>query len=264
MANEILKKYASELKSAREAKGLTIDQVHLHTRIDKKFLEALENGNFSIMPEVYIRAFIKEYASEVDLDPTEMLNKYDLAKSGNDFDNLNTLPDETKEPTENEGTKEFTEPETENKNKTEKVKNNKLLYFVGGGVLLIIILYFVFAPGGNDKIVVEQKYTPANVEQPSQEIKQKTVTQKVEAKPFKVELSGLDTVWIRAKIDQSKTEEFTLVPAVTRVITVHDTLKLIVGNIAGIKIELDKKPINISGGKGQVRNLVLTRNGLVK
>ena len=53
-------------------------------------------------------------------------------------------------------------------------------------------------------------------------------------------------------------------PAVTRVITVHDTLKLIVGNIAGIKIELDKKPINISGEKGQVRNLVLTRNGLVK
>jgi cytoskeletal protein RodZ len=263
MANEILKKYAFELKSAREAKGLTIDEIHSHTRIDKKFLEALENGNFSIMPEVYIRAFIKEYAGEVDLDPDEMLKKYDLAKSGTDFE-TDASPDETKIAAENKEAKEFTDPAIERKEKTEAAKNNNLIYYGIGGVLLIIILYFIFAPAGDEKIVVEQKYTPAAVEEPSTKVVQKPIQQKVKAKPFEVELSGLDTVWIRAQIDQSKTEEFTLVPAVSRVITVQDTLKLIVGNVGGIGIKLDNKPIDISGKKGQVKNLVLTRNGLVK
>jgi len=263
MANEILKKFALELKSAREAKDLTIDEIHSHTRIDKKFLEALEDGNFSIMPEVYIRAFIKEYSGEVDLDPNEMLKKYDLAKSGIDFE-TGALPDETEEPAENKEAKEFSDPTIERENKTEEVKKNNLILLGIGGVLLIVILYFIFASGGDEKIVVEQKYTPAAVEEPSTEVVQEQISKKVKAKPFEVELSGLDTVWIRAQIDQSKTEEFTLVPAVSRVITVQDTLKLIVGNIAGVEIQLNNKHIDISGKKGQVRNLVLTRSGLVK
>jgi len=82
MGNEILKKFSEELKLEREKNKLSLDKIFNKTRIDIKYLEAIENGNFSIMPDVYIRAFLKEYANCIGLDSDETLEKYKLAKSG--------------------------------------------------------------------------------------------------------------------------------------------------------------------------------------
>ena len=85
MSSEYLKQLSEELKEAREKSKLTIEQIFTKTRIDKKYLNAIENGNFSIMPEVYIRAFIKEYAKAVGLVPSDILSKYELAKEGKSY-----------------------------------------------------------------------------------------------------------------------------------------------------------------------------------
>ncbi len=69
MSNQLLKKIADELREARQKKKISIDQIFTKTRIDKKYLNAIEDGNFSIMPDVYIRAFIKEFAKNVGLNP---------------------------------------------------------------------------------------------------------------------------------------------------------------------------------------------------
>ncbi|MEE9432223.1 MAG: helix-turn-helix transcriptional regulator [Melioribacteraceae bacterium] len=82
MNNEALKRFSEELKLAREKKKLSLDDIFNKTRIDIKYLEAIESGNFSIMPDVYIRAFLKEYANSIDLSSTEILEKYKLAQSG--------------------------------------------------------------------------------------------------------------------------------------------------------------------------------------
>ena len=42
MSREHLKKLAQELKSTREEKGFTLDQIYGRTRIDLKFLQAIE------------------------------------------------------------------------------------------------------------------------------------------------------------------------------------------------------------------------------
>jgi cytoskeletal protein RodZ len=43
------------------------------TRIDLKFLEAIDNGNFSFLLDLYVKAFIKQYAKAVDLDEQETI-----------------------------------------------------------------------------------------------------------------------------------------------------------------------------------------------
>ena len=48
----MLDKYAEELREAREKKGITLQQMAAKTRIDIKFLEAIDNGNFSFLPEL--------------------------------------------------------------------------------------------------------------------------------------------------------------------------------------------------------------------
>ncbi|GAA0445004.1 DUF4115 domain-containing protein [Lentibacillus halophilus] len=67
----------ARLKEAREAKNLSLDKLQETTKIQKRYLEAIEQGNFDILPgNFYARAFIKEYASAVDLDGKELLEEH--------------------------------------------------------------------------------------------------------------------------------------------------------------------------------------------
>ena len=78
----MLKKFTDELKEQREKAGITLQNVAAKTRIDIKFLEALEDGNFNFLPEIYVKAFIKQYSKVVGLDEEETLQKYILVKEG--------------------------------------------------------------------------------------------------------------------------------------------------------------------------------------
>lgn len=63
-----------KLKEAREAKGLSIDQLHESTKIQKRHLVAIEEGNYDVLPGAfYARAFIKQYADAVGLNGEELL-----------------------------------------------------------------------------------------------------------------------------------------------------------------------------------------------
>ncbi|MEH7122726.1 RodZ domain-containing protein [Bacillus sp. JJ1773] len=65
------------LKEARLAKGLSLDDLQVATKIQKRYLIGIEEGNYSMMPgQFYIRAFIKQYAEAVGLQPEELFEQY--------------------------------------------------------------------------------------------------------------------------------------------------------------------------------------------
>ncbi|MDL4838998.1 helix-turn-helix domain-containing protein [Aquibacillus rhizosphaerae] len=67
----------SKLKEAREAKNLSLDDLQKITKIQSRYLQAIEKSNYEVMPgNFYIRAFIKEYATAVDLDPEELMEEH--------------------------------------------------------------------------------------------------------------------------------------------------------------------------------------------
>jgi cytoskeletal protein RodZ len=58
------------LRAARERQGLTLEQVSRDTKIPRKHLEAIEQGNLAALPgPFYQRAQIRTYALAVRLDP---------------------------------------------------------------------------------------------------------------------------------------------------------------------------------------------------
>ncbi|MBI2912795.1 MAG: helix-turn-helix domain-containing protein [Chloroflexi bacterium] len=62
------------LRRARLAKGVTIEDAERVTRIPRKYLEALEQENFGILPApVYARGFLRSYSGYLGLDPAELL-----------------------------------------------------------------------------------------------------------------------------------------------------------------------------------------------
>ncbi|MBI2906560.1 MAG: helix-turn-helix domain-containing protein [Chloroflexi bacterium] len=63
------------LRQARLDKGLSLDDAEKATRIRKKHLKALEEEDFSRLPEtVYVRGFIRLYAQHLGLDVSELLS----------------------------------------------------------------------------------------------------------------------------------------------------------------------------------------------
>ncbi|KUP08320.1 hypothetical protein Q73_06110 [Bacillus coahuilensis m2-6] len=67
----------SRLKEAREAKGLSLEDVQEITKIQKRYLQGIEEGNYSVMPgKFYVRAFIKQYAEAVNLNSDELFSEY--------------------------------------------------------------------------------------------------------------------------------------------------------------------------------------------
>ncbi|WP_088810007.1 MULTISPECIES: RodZ family helix-turn-helix domain-containing protein [Listeria] len=67
-----------KLKAARREKGLSLDDLQQITKIQKRYLVAIEEGNYSVMPgKFYTRAFIKQYAEAVDLDSAELFTEFE-------------------------------------------------------------------------------------------------------------------------------------------------------------------------------------------
>ncbi|HTR98887.1 MAG TPA: RodZ domain-containing protein [Bacteroidota bacterium] len=69
--------FFQDLKRTREEKKISLADIADRTLINIRHLEALERGDTSILPEAYVRAFIREYAAAIGLDGAEALRKFD-------------------------------------------------------------------------------------------------------------------------------------------------------------------------------------------
>jgi cytoskeletal protein RodZ len=67
----------TRLKEARQQKGYSLEDLQEITKIQKRYLVGIEEGNYDSMPgSFYVRAFIKQYAEAVGLNANEILEQY--------------------------------------------------------------------------------------------------------------------------------------------------------------------------------------------
>lgn len=67
-----------KLQKARQAKGYTLDDLQQITKIQKRYLIAIEDEKFDELPgDFYVRAFVKQYADTVGLDGDDLIKEYD-------------------------------------------------------------------------------------------------------------------------------------------------------------------------------------------
>ncbi|MCK5211600.1 helix-turn-helix domain-containing protein [Candidatus Parcubacteria bacterium] len=76
--NDTKELIALELKKARTDKNLSLEKAAQKTNINKKYLLALEEGEFDKLPTgIYQKNFLREYARFLGLDAKELLNIFD-------------------------------------------------------------------------------------------------------------------------------------------------------------------------------------------
>ena len=66
-------------KFVEQRKNINKDLVDIsaETKINIKYLKAIESGDFDILPNVYIRLFLRTYADYLEINSEEILNDYD-------------------------------------------------------------------------------------------------------------------------------------------------------------------------------------------
>jgi len=73
----LLTELGSRLKEARKAKGLSLDDLQEITKIQKRYLRGIEEGNYDSIPgKFYVRAFIKQYAEAVGLESEQIFEEF--------------------------------------------------------------------------------------------------------------------------------------------------------------------------------------------
>ena len=69
--------FYKELKDLRVSKEISLEDLELKTKINLKYLNAIEQGDFDILPTPYLRLFIRAYALEIGGDAERALEQLD-------------------------------------------------------------------------------------------------------------------------------------------------------------------------------------------
>ena len=65
------------LQQERERQGLSLEELEERTKIRTRYLRALENEDWDIIPgPTYVRGFLRTYAEALGLDPEELVDDY--------------------------------------------------------------------------------------------------------------------------------------------------------------------------------------------
>jgi len=91
-----MKQIGLQLKKTREEKDITLEEVAEKTKIQSRYLQAVENGDWERLPEeVYLRGFIRTYAQFLGLDAQSLIKEYDEARAQEKEDREEEILEET-------------------------------------------------------------------------------------------------------------------------------------------------------------------------
>ncbi len=80
-----MESFGAYLKSAREAKKISLDEISRATKIRRAILEAIEgNQEEVLLPEAVVKGFMRTYARHIGLDPKEVMATYAERRRGDE------------------------------------------------------------------------------------------------------------------------------------------------------------------------------------
>lgn len=232
------KKLGDILREKRESLNLTIEEVANMTKLKKSTILALEKGDYKDLQEpVYIRGFLKIYASALDLDYKQLYPKLE--------EELRLAGKLSKE--------------------EEKPKKKKFPFLIIAIlVITILVLYRILfwspkveTPKNKTEVtqpvVIPPKAKPEiKVEKPEV---QEPVTEKVitpAKKEVNLEIKALGYSWLRVIVDDKKVFEGFINTGETYSWKGEKKIVIRAGNAGAVNVISNGKDIGVLGKKGEV------------
>ena len=236
------------LREFRTDAGLEVAELAARTRISARYIQALEEGRFDLLPgSFFARGFIKSICAELDRDPDPLLEEV-LAIQ------------------EEESAEEENGSNGPGSRKTIPLCATAcvLVFLVIGGIWLY--------GGGNGEGRTEETIREEAVPPPEPAVPVQVPEVIPPAEPVREEepLEELDLViraiertWLRIQTDSSEPWETTLRTGDEIQLRGIERISLFIGNAGGILFELNGKRFGPPGSSGQViSSYVITRDNL--
>jgi cytoskeleton protein RodZ len=250
-------KFIEEIRAARIERNITLQDISSATRINTRFLEAIEQGEFDVLPKPYVRSFIKQYVRHVGFDPEPVLDR---------FDNYNTQ--RTGSPQEREPVPSF----SAESNVAANSPRLKMVFLslIVIGVFALIAYLLVELLGSESEPIVERPFQEVvrEVEEqasrtPIEPIDTLRTLPTVQQDSLLVSITAIDTVWLTVTLDNLTQEEYIFPPGRVQRWRAANELLLTIGNAGGISMVVDGDSVGVLGAPGQVmRNVQITRDGI--
>jgi cytoskeleton protein RodZ len=273
-------------KQAREAKGLTLDEVGSKTRIHPSFLRAIEEGNFTKLPDqVFVKGFVRSYARSLGMDEDDAVRRF-TATAGSFYEK------------QEEGERlRLKQAEDERRKRT----NRNVI--VGTMAVAVLGLVFVMSreqtsvtirhpaePPARPPVSPPDESTRAPAREPevptsaaaspstglpaephgsstgpapdSRDAPPALPLEDVRAEhaPLTLEVEATELSWVVVQVDGAGLHEALLRPGERVRWTASERFNLTLGNAGGVRVELNGKPVGPFGDSGKVaRDIVLRR-----
>jgi cytoskeletal protein RodZ len=231
------------LRSAREAKEITLDSACRITKIQKGVLEAIEADRVEdILEPAYAKIFIKKYAAYLGLDGTALVQEY-LALRGGD------IPDSS------------LSVETELTGAKPPPVIKKVLIPAGLGLVGLIGLVFIgsLAQDFFRSAASEARKAPAETLSSSSKKSGKPIVPL--SKQLKLTIRVSDEVWLQVKSDGTVIFQNVLSKGSSETWIARKELELWTGNASAMDLHLNGKQLG-SLGRGVKKGVKVTHSGL--
>jgi cytoskeletal protein RodZ len=253
-----MESFGEYLRNLREERGIALEEIAQRTRIAVSNLEFLEKDRYELLPpRVFVKGFIRSYATELGLDQEDLLARFDS------FTKQGELPDyEEEHPL-------FQQPPP-------------LRSFIGGtvfttvltaagvlalGILLITGFTRLFYWGDNTGGAVPKVTTvgPSSHRAPISSLPEGDSVHstafreppRAQAGRKVLEIKALANAWVRVESDNSPAEELIMAPGDVQIFTAKESFQLQTGNAGGIRLRFEGRELPPLGKNNQTLSLTL-------
>lgn len=130
------KQFYEALKTKREEGNFSLEEISDFTKIDIKYLLAIEEGDFSCLPAVYMRLFLRSYCRYIGADDKKALNDFE-------FFTVGVKPKEQKPDTFNQESTDSSDDQDEDGLNLGQIPTSKVITIIVTVLSLILIFYVI-------------------------------------------------------------------------------------------------------------------------
>jgi len=226
------------LQAIRVEKRISLDQVAEETRIAVRNLEAIDREDpQGLPPKAFLKGFLRAYAKAVGADGDEAVRRYDEYR--------------------------MMTRETEDVGRQPERARFGMRWKLGAVLALLLILIV-------GSILVWQWVSPPHIEtapiaaepgavspEPPPVDSAQNRPAPPAAPPHILMVSATENTRLKVVTDQGIPAEYNLKAGEHLKLEARSTFNLLIGNAGGIKLNLNNKPVNVPGKRGEVVNLHL-------
>ena len=263
-----LESFGEELRRSREQKQMSLASISEATRISEKMLEAMEAGKFSILPQTYIRAFLRAYARVLELNPEEILKRYDAVNQV-----VRVAVDEgVSKPKSVAQTPDQPGPPAASPSRHLSIRAILVLVVIVaafGGVIYIatrgssVPAEDPLSKVPFDKAVHESEAAVVQSDTQQLQAVPQVQAQRPSADSLHLEITTTDSLWISVVLDNVRRGQYLFPPRRTHTWVAKSQFVISMGNAGVATFRLNGNDLGALGKRGALaRNVVITQSGV--